>query len=421
MLAHVVERHAEQVAKLWLQRAMFATSPSHTLRTLAEVDARIDAHLDGLRVAGRGGWDACRRQLEGADDDDGAEGELFVASVQAFESDEPARRAAVIERLTSPSVERALVSALGWLSYSRVASILAELLAAAPPLRRVAIAASAIHRRDLGAPLERALFDEDARVRARALRAAGELGRTELLPVVLDSMQSESGASRVDAAWAAALLGSPKASAVLREHAEEAGGVGEVGERATALAIQSMTYADARVWLEGLAEGDPKAERQAVFGAGIFGDVSFVPWLIEATAAPTLARAAGRAFSMIAGVDLVEARLAQKPVRRDAAEGPDPTIAVPSDRALPLPDTDRLRAYWAKHEPDFLRGTRYLRGRPAVGKYLEETLRDGRQSERAIAAIHITLRRPGTPLFEVRAPGFRQLEVEPLSRSARAD
>ena len=39
--------------------------------------------------------------------------------------------------------------------------------------------------------------------------------------------------------------------------------------------------------------------------------------------------------------------------------------------------------------------------------WLQDVLRNGRQRQRAAAALELALQQPGQPLFEVRAPGFR--------------
>jgi hypothetical protein len=38
-------------------------------------------------------------------------------------------------------------------------------------------------------------------------------------------------------------------------------------------------------------------------------------------------------------------------------------------------------------------------------------LRDRRQRQRAAAALELAIREPGTPLFNVKAPGFRQIQL----------
>jgi hypothetical protein len=42
---------------------------------------------------------------------------------------------------------------------------------------------------------------------------------------------------------------------------------------------------------------------------------------------------------------------------------------------------------------------------------LKTVLRDGRQRQRAAAAVELAIRQSGTPLFNVKAPGFRQIEL----------
>jgi len=44
-------------------------------------------------------------------------------------------------------------------------------------------------------------------------------------------------------------------------------------------------------------------------------------------------------------------------------------------------------------------------------EWLKTVLRDGRQRQRAAAALELAIRQPGTPLFNVKAPGFRQIEL----------
>ena len=39
---------------------------------------------------------------------------------------------------------------------------------------------------------------------------------------------------------------------------------------------------------------------------------------------------------------------------------------------------------------------------------LRDVLKNGYQRQRAAAALELAIREPGKPLYEVRAPGFRQ-------------
>ena len=48
---------------------------------------------------------------------------------------------------------------------------------------------------------------------------------------------------------------------------------------------------------------------------------------------------------------------------------------------------------------------------PITLEWLRRVLRDGRQRQRAAATLELAIRQPGTPLFNVKAPGFRQIEL----------
>src|SRR5262249_24879482 len=58
----------------------------------------------------------------------------------------------------------------------------------------------------------------------------------------------------------------------------------------------------------------------------------------------------------------------------------------------------------------FPRGVRHLLGKPITPDALRLVLREGRQRQRAAAALELSLQKRGTPLWEVRAPGVRQRE-----------
>ena len=81
ILTEIVSQHAEEAAFLWLLRSNATRQPHYALKDLAKLDDRVEAHLDGLRVAGEGGWDLCKAALGNEEN-----GEVFAASVMAFAS-----------------------------------------------------------------------------------------------------------------------------------------------------------------------------------------------------------------------------------------------------------------------------------------------------------------------------------------------
>ena len=64
-----------------------------------------------------------------------------------------------------------------------------------------------------------------------------------------------------------------------------------------------------------------------------------------------------------------------------------------------------------KNKDNFQTGTRYLCGKPISEQQCKHVLRYGYQRQRAAAAIELAMMNLGQPLFEVRAPGFRQQKL----------
>ena len=56
VLTHIVEQHAEEAAFLWPLRDTGVDAPHYKRHHLARLDERVEAHVDGLRVAGEAGW-----------------------------------------------------------------------------------------------------------------------------------------------------------------------------------------------------------------------------------------------------------------------------------------------------------------------------------------------------------------------------
>src|SRR5205823_7446742 len=134
-----------------------------------------------------------------------------------------------------------------------------------------------------------------------AARAAGELGRIDLVPLLEQNFNSDNPACRFWSAWSSALLaGYGKTIEILQSLAESPG---PFRERALHLALRRLNLARAHAWNQQLSR-NPASLRLSVIGAGIIGDPVLIPWLIEQMSVPPLARVAGEAFTMITGADL---------------------------------------------------------------------------------------------------------------------
>jgi uncharacterized protein (TIGR02270 family) len=408
-IPEIVSQHAEEAAFLWLLRDAAVRAPHYRLADLARLDNRVEAHLDGLRVNGDSAWNVCKAALE-----QNQPGEVFAAAVLAFESGQAPRVQEVLKvAAAAPELARAAASALGWLPHERAAPHIRALLAAPSPLlRRIGIAAAAVHRMNPGQPLYAALDDRDPLLRARALRAVGELGQADGSFAVRRNLTAPEEPCRFWAAWSAALLpGQTGAVAVLQAVAEAKS---PNRERAVQLALRRLDFSAARKWQAKLAQ-DPNHLRLAVIGAGVVGDPELVPWLIEHIKVPPLARVAGEGVAMITGVHISYEKLeGEKPEGFEAGptENPeDENVQMDPDQDLYWPNPNAVANWWKGRQAEFASGTRYLVGKPISPEWLEQVLQKGYQRQRAAAALELALLRPGKPLFEVRAPGFRQQQI----------
>ena len=188
-IAEVVSQHAEEAANLFVVRTALLRAARVTLGDLRRgVDDRLEAHLDGLSVAGEDAWPFCEAPLEAP-----SAGAIFPAAVRSIE-DKQHRR---LDRLlalaeASPETRVGLLAAFGWLKREQLQGIVVALLASRDPFRRmVGIAACSIHRVDPGLASARQILDASPLVRARALRTAGEIGCEEVLPACAAAIRDD--------------------------------------------------------------------------------------------------------------------------------------------------------------------------------------------------------------------------------------
>lgn len=332
----------------------------------------------------------------------------------ALESGDQAKIEPVLKAATkTPELARGFISALGWLDYKQAEPYIKNLCASqSAAQKRIGIAAAAIHRKDPGRALTDAASDPEPLLRARAFRAAGELGRADLVPLMQRDLNSKDSSCQFWSAWSTALLvGYGNAIEVLQSIAESPS---PHRERALQMALRRMNSRAAHSWQHRLAQ-KPQTARSAVIAAGVIGDPSEIPWLIEHMSIAPLARVAGEAFTMITGVNLAYEDLdTDKPEGFESGPTEDPNddnVEMDPDERLPWPDPGLISNWWAKHASEFQPGVRHLIGKPITAEWLQHVLREGRQRQRAAAALELAIMQPGQPLFEVRAPGFRQQEV----------
>ncbi|UVK44049.1 TIGR02270 family protein [Mesorhizobium sp. AR07] len=402
VIEHIVEQHAEDAAFLWLQRNRALDAPDQYLRNLNRLDDRLEAHIDGLRVAGEWGWHIAERAFDQYQEP----GETFVAAVLAFES-LSGNRIGYILNLAEASSELfpAVVSALGWvephLARERVSSLLDH---PRPSRRLLGLAACSVRRIDPAARLP--LFMNDApAVRARALRLAGEVGRVDLLSDIKAALNDPDEKCRFWAAWSCALLGDGhQALDILRMYA----GVDGLGWKGAQLLLRVADHQSAVEWLLSL-RGDRSKERLIAAGAGILGDPIFVPWLTTRMRDPTLARLAGESFATITGLSLESEAMHVKPLADLDSGDALPADHSARDEDLVWPDIRKVREWWRRNQTGFSPGKRYLLGKPLAAENLREIFVSGTQRQRRSAALDLALSAPDALLANSSARSFTRL------------
>lgn len=406
MIDAVVEQHAEDAAALAELRRHHLRAPHVNLQHLARLDERLAAHLDGLQIAGEAGWKHCETALGSV-----SAGVVFAATVVALQL----RSGAKLERLFAvaevvPDARAGLLGAFGWVSGKQLRELAAGLLASNNPFRAyVGLAACAMHRVDPGAALLRALESTDASLRMRAFRTVGELGRRDLLRSCEVGMEDMDAHCRHWAASSAVRLGA--GAHAMERLAAMSLSREETAREALDIALIAMEPRQGENLLGQLAQRE-KRSRDVIWGTGLVGDPVHIPWLIERMTDPRDARAAGEAFSMITGVDLAEHDLdAAAPPESPSGPSDDPEdadVQMDPDEDLEWPDAQKIASWWRTNAGTYPAGRRIFMGTPVTLDACAGVLRTGYQRQRRIAALHAAFQSPGEPLFEWRAPAWRQ-------------
>ncbi len=409
IIPHIIDQHAEEAAFLWLLRSNAVHAPHYDLQDLAKLDDRVEAHIDGLRIAGDYGWQVSLENMQAKEP-----GEIFTAAVLALEGSDIERINQVYAAVEDcPETNGGLISALGWVDSKMLQGKVNGLLNSDKPFwQRVGIAACAVHRVDPGRYLEQSIADADLALRCRTLRTTGELGRIDLLPTILQQLHEDDAKVRFRAAWASVLLGNHGAardalqSVVLQDTSH--------AEGALQVVARVLKPADSNDLLKQVAQQEGR-ERLVVSGAGISGNPYYIPWLIKQMENPELARLAGEAFSMITGVDIAYEDL-ETDLPEDYQAGPtenpdDENVDLDPDEDLPCPDPVLIEQWWQQRKQQYTAGKRYLMGKPVAEMHCRAVLKTGTQRQRSAAAMELALMHPEAVLFETRAVGKKQIRM----------
>ncbi len=405
MIATVLEQHLEEAAFLSGLRQQAIHEPHYDLNHLTTLDNRIEAHLDGLRIAGPVAIERLLEQLS-----PNAEGEVFAATVLAFETANTAAMARLAEHVRGfPDSADYMAAALGWLDWARVEPWLEKLLGSADALfRQVGLAACGMHRRDPGPALIAGLAHAQPSVIAQAARTAGELRRRDLMPAIRAHRLHVDEGVRFWANWATLQMGDEEALLPLRQFAEQTGRYQYRGLPAL-LAWQPRDVSMA--WVRQAMQ-QPQQRRMVIQAVGLLGEAASIPWLIQQMRDIPNARAGGEAFSLITGADLalLDLELRDTP-EHDAGpndDPADPNVALDADENLPWPDPTLVEEWWQRESRSYQSGKGYFLGQPISEQGYWQALAKAQQRQRWVAASGLARLRPTDVLFPVAAPAWRQ-------------
>lgn len=405
----ILDQHAAGASATWLRRDSAVGEPHYSLRDLAELDGRLEAHLEGLSLAGSDGWDLAVEELKWREP-----GELFVVAVLAIEDGCPDKLQLALQAVgDSYELRRALISAMGWVRWVLCRPLADLFLDDKDPFwRYVGVAAYDVHRMDPGDRLTTWLADHDDSVIARAAQCVGTLGRHDMSDRLVELIGSDDDAVRFCASWALALR--RQDAIAIRVLCDFASGQTGFAEHAASLLTSLLPIDEATSLINELAQGNDRQLRSATIMSGQLGIVDGIPWLLEMMKVPHYARIAGESFSRITGF-----RLDQRPLEADPpagfVSGPDDdpnneNVELDPDENLPWPFPDRVAELWQENAERFSLGVRYLLGWEITNlEWMRKILVLGRQRERATAAIELAMSDPRHTLFEVRGSGSRQI------------
>lgn len=440
----MVRRHVEDTAFYWSQTDASEQSPKLHLSDLIRSNRTLQAHLDGIEVAGVGAWPYAMAALERWK----KPGEAFACAYVALVSGDTAKLEALVAQVQARPDEllRGVISALAWVPNhiarnaigrwtehdSRPVTVVAALRAFSLISNQITSGVSSTNGDTwVRVPLHDYLTSSDAHVRAAACRLAANHDVDEQVKTRLkDVLKDPDVAVRAQAAIAVARLAKrgayrsrpsellnedltiQSAETLLQCIVSQAG----VFNHATGWYAKQAKRRLNR-WVEQLAwmvtPGSSRISeilsllpaRSALRFVAYHGDTEHLGFVTRQMTDPRTMRYAGWVWQLITGIDLVASGLAME----EAAFSPDSalkTAPIDDDFGLPRPNREVVSNFPITHYP----GQRCLNGYAVTLGSMLDTLESGSQPMRSIASQHLCFLDPDF-LVAVRAPATVQIKT----------
>lgn len=412
IVENVVYQHAENVCSLWLQRHYAVNEPHYSFRDIVQLDSRLSANLEGLRVAGDHALPMVEEMINAQDP-----GAVFMQALLCLEKGDETTLFALINQIDSADNKDPVLleveSALAWAAPAHLGGPVKSLLTSTDSAPLIlGLKTCLAHGRDASPHLEKHYNSSDSSVRSAVYHCAANSGMVRFREKLLSANGEENESEFFERGRALAMLGDEVAAE--RILSEIALSKSTFNSEATALHMLLKNRNASRRILKKI-DSLPDRQRDVVRGFGLLGDPSAMDWLIGKTPCPFLARLAGGAITMITGADLaaldLEAETAVDGFEDDGiTDNPaDNTVALSEDEDLPWPESELISAWW-QNSGKLPNGVLFLAGRERSERQLTHVLFNGMQRQRSVASMLLALIRPEQKLLDTRLPSGKQAQ-----------
>ncbi|VAW90087.1 hypothetical protein MNBD_GAMMA17-1623 [hydrothermal vent metagenome] len=397
-----VEQHAMDAGHLWAFRSVVVDQPHYSPTALAQLEQRINRHLNALLLQPELAWDIAAEALTMEEP-----GETFTAALLAFaicENDKNNEKIAQVIKAGRINTKtfKGLVSALGWLpEKGGLKWVQPGLTSNNLDDNHLAIAVCRTLSHDPGVPLahllERGAQHPQHPLLIECLRLSGELKRVDLQASCHKAATADDADLRFWGTWSSVLLGGYDDARALEPYIVQ---TNPWQQKAIELAFRVIPDHVADAWIDHLLH-HPGQQRQGIKAIAANGRMHAIPRLLTLMQDETLACVAGEAFSLLTGIDLQQQQLTRPPPPQD--EEPDDIDIILEETELPWPDVDKIAARWQLQATDFESGQRCFMGQPITAAHLNDVILSGYPRQRHAAALELALREPARPLNNTRA------------------
>ena len=416
IITPLILRHLTDAAFYWLQLDQSETAFRLPFDRVALFNERIEAHLQGLAIAGPEGLALAFAELERWR----KPGEAFVCVwLAGLRTDETA-----LSRLTEHLAQqpdallRGAISAIARLPEEPAQALIHRWTqnASIPPLQVAALRALALRGMTSACapaqPLTAFLHSTDPCVRAAACRVLARTGDEAALPLLHDALNDEERTVRAEAALA--LSGTAhfgKASSVLWHcvnaqaeiHRNASGWYRMQAQRRLSRYLRYLAWLTPLGYQNLPVVFDRLPPRASLTFALYHGDLAYLPRVVEAMKYPETERYAGWVWQTLTGIDLETNALTREEAASEADLDAFSETAFDVDSGLPLPDVEAVEACAIQVQP----GIRTLLGRALTMTSALDHLTSEPQAIRAIAA-HYLRQSQAAAVLNIRADASTQ-------------